>query len=67
MKVNIEIVKANDLDPSKRYLIEIPRVSYTKEHAYMIAEAVGKMDVRAVVAIRNGDEMIVIKELPEVE
>lgn len=63
-KIHIEIVKAQELDPAKKYLIEIPSTSYTMEEARDLSKGLNNMDVNGLIVMRRGDELITISELP---
>lgn len=61
----IELVRANELDPNKKYLIEVDYRSYTMEDAHQLAVLLKKIHVDVVVTINKGDgERIVVNELP---
>lgn len=64
VQVKLEVAKAYELDPEKSYLVEVPEASYTKEAAYDLAKQLSEMNVRGLVAVRRGGDMIEIKELP---
>ena len=62
--IKLEIVKAHKLDPNKKYLIEIPSTSYTMENAYDLGQVLKEKNIDGVIAVRRGDELITISELP---
>lgn len=63
-KVSIEIVKAQELDPRGKYIIELPNTSYTMEDAHAIATVLKSMNVDILVAVKRGEESFIISKLP---
>lgn len=58
---------ARELDPTKTYIIEVARDTYTMEQVAQLREALKYAGITAVVAVtRTGDELN-IKEAPTTE
>lgn len=63
-KVKIEVIKAKELDPTKRYLIELDSKAYTQETAQNLLDALTKMEVPVILCINDEGKQIEVKELP---
>lgn len=60
-KVQIEIVNAHELDPSKKYLIELDKFSYTEEDAYKLSRALGKLGIKGITTVKHGPKHLEVK------
>lgn len=63
-KVQVEVVKAHELDPNKKYLIELSDKSWSMQDAQYLAKAVHDIGSTVVVAVNRGDDGLKIVELP---
>lgn len=63
-KVQVEVVKAHELDPNKKYLIELSDKSWSMEDAQYLAKAVHDIGSTVVVAMNRGSGNLKIVELP---
>lgn len=63
--IKLNIVNASELDPEKRYVIELPTTSYTKEDTHDLAEVLDKLGIVAVVTMSQGKDSIKVKQVPK--
>lgn len=52
-KVQVEVVKAHELDPNKKYLIELSDKSWSMQDAQYLAKAVHDIGSTVVVAVNR--------------
>lgn len=64
-EVHIEVVKVQELDPSKVYLIELSWKSWNMDSAKYLARALKHEGATAVIGIRKSEEELKIVELPK--
>jgi len=61
--VQVEIINATELDPSKIYIIEINKYGMTVEHAHDIADSLSDLGIKsAVIVLTEDGQSITVKE-----
>ena len=61
-ELKINIVNAHELDPNKKYILELPNETYSKEDAQIIGKAIYKEGIKGIVLLTRGEDRIKIIE-----
>lgn len=60
--LKINIVNAHELDPNKKYILELPNENYSMDDAHQIANTIYELGIKGIVVVNRGKESIKVIE-----
>lgn len=61
--IKINIVNASILDPSKKYILELDKETFTIAEAKQVGKSLQRMNIESIIVIKKGDTGLIIKEI----